>query len=1318
MSRYAVWPGRAYPLGATFDGHGVNFAVYSANADRVDLCLFDAAGRRQTDVIPLPEYTDEIWHGYLPEARPGLLYGFRAYGPYEPRRGHRFNPHKLLLDPYAKALMGHVRWSDSLFGYRVGSGRDDLSVDRRDSASGMPKCVVVDDSFTWDGDRPPRRSWSDLVVYEAHVKGMTALRPDVPEHLRGTYSGLSSLPVIEHLQKLGVTAVELLPVHAFVDDRRLRQDGLYNYWGYNTIGFFAPEPRYLAGSAVHEFKTMVRRLHAAGIEVILDVVYNHTAEGNHLGPTLSFKGLDNANYYRLGPDDLRYYMDVTGTGNSLNIAHAPVLRMVMDSLRYWVQNYHVDGFRFDLATTLGRESDHRFDPGSSFFDAIRQDPVLQGVKLIAEPWDVGFEGYRLGGHGPGWAEWNDRFRDSVRAFWLGEEQLAPEVATRMLGSSDLFNHQGRRPWASVNFVTAHDGFTLEDLVSYNRKHNEANGEGNRDGHGHNLSHNFGVEGPSDDPGIRAMRDKHKRNLIATLFLSQGTPMMLMGDEIGRTQNGNNNAYCQDNETSWVDWEHRDGSAESFHRFVQRMIALRREHPVFRRSYFLHGIERAADGLPDVTWVTPAGVRVRDEDWHNGHLGAFGMLLSGAAGDHVDEMGRPLADATFLVAMNARNEDVDWTLPKFVEGLWSRLIDTADPEGLPVEGGEPSGTTVTVAGGSLALFELSADHHVRGGWEGMPTPFGSHLSAHGGTTFRLWAPSLDQVQLVIEEVPTPRVIDMERQRDGWFSTFVRDAGAGTAYRYALADPQILVPDPASAAQAGDVHGPSLVVDHSAYQWRHGDWKGRPWEETVLLELHVGSFTEEGTFAALAGKLEEIAEAGFTAIELMPVADFPGRRGWGYDGTLFYAPKRAYGSPDDLKALIDEAHGLGLMVFLDVVYNHFGPDGNYLGLYAKDFFRDDVHTPWGVAIDYRRPEVREFVICNAIYWLDVYRFDGLRLDAVHAIVDEGERHLLTELSARVRERFGPDRHVHLVLENDDNASRFLQRGADRQPYDAQWNDDFHHVMHVLLTEESNGYYADYSEKPAEKLARSLAQGFVYQGEPSPYRDGARRGEPSRDLPAQAFVNFIQNHDQIGNRAFGERLTALAPADAVKAAQSLLLLAPPIPLLYMGESYGAEHPFLFFCDYSGDLADAVREGRRREFASFGGFKDPEAREKIPDPNAEETFERSRPEAPDSEEAKAWAARTREILALRRQAVVPLLKAGVTGTAARAVGDRGVEAEWRFAGGSTLRVAAQLGPSSGSGFRLPEGRALHLSAPDLDKALGHGGLPAWSVAWFLERP
>ncbi len=538
-STYRVEPGHSYPLGATWDGSGVNFALFSANAEKVELCLFDPAGRREVARIPLPSYTHEVWHGYLPDATPGLLYGYRVHGPYDPARGHRFNPNKLLVDPYAKALSGTIRWSDAHFGYRVGSNRGDLSFDRRDNAFGMPRCRVVDPAFTWGQHVRPARLWADTVIYEAHVRGMTMLHPEIPADRRGTFEALSSPYVIDHLVRLGVTAIELMPVHAFVDERRLVDLGLRNYWGYNTLCFFAPHQAYLGSfGRISIFKTMVKRLHEAGIEVILDVVYNHTAEGNEMGPTLSFRGIDNASYYRLVPDDPRYYVDVTGCGNSLNLSHPRVLQMVTDSLRYWVTEMGVDGFRFDLATTLGREH-YGFDPGGSFFDVIRQDPVIGRTKLIAEPWDTGPEGYRLGGYGPGWAEWNDRFRDTVRAFWRGDENVLPELATRLLGSSDLFEHQGRKAWASINFIASHDGFTLHDLVSYSEKHNWANKEENRDGHDHNLSANYGVEGPTDDDGIRAVRARQKRNLVATLLLSQGTPMILMGDEVGRTQDGNN-----------------------------------------------------------------------------------------------------------------------------------------------------------------------------------------------------------------------------------------------------------------------------------------------------------------------------------------------------------------------------------------------------------------------------------------------------------------------------------------------------------------------------------------------------------------------------------------------------------------------------------------------------------------------------------------------------------------------------------------------------------------------------------------------------------
>src|SRR3984885_4607911 len=573
QSKPAVWPGRPYPQGATWDGEGVNFAIFSEFAEKVELCLFDQNGRQETHRVVLPEHTDQVWHGYLPEARPGLLYGYRVYGPYEPLKGFRFNPNKLLLDPYAKQLLGTLRWSDAHFGYRIGHKQEDLSFDRRDSASGMPKCRVIDPAFTWGADRPPRIPWHESVIYELHVKGFTMRHPEVPPALRGTYAGLATAPVVKYLQGLGITAVELMPVHYFVDDRHLVDKGLRNYWGYNSIGFFAPETRYSATGSVNEFKTMVKALHSAGIEVILDVVYNHTAEGNHLGPTLCFRGADNASYYRLTPDNPRYYMDFTGTGNTLNLQHPRVLQLIMDSLRYWVLEMHVDGFRFDLASALAREL-FDVDRLGSFFDTIGQDPVLSQVKLIAETWDVGSGGYQVGTFPPGWNEWNDKYRDTMRAYWKGDGGLIGDFARRFTGSSDLYEASGRKPHASINFVTAHDGFTLQDLVSYNEKHNEANGEDSRDGSNDNRSWNCGVEGPAADPLIRKLRTQQKRNLIATLLLSQGVPMVLAGDELGRTQDGNNNAYCQDNETSWVDWQ-LDEEQQQFMEFVAHMIDFRR-----------------------------------------------------------------------------------------------------------------------------------------------------------------------------------------------------------------------------------------------------------------------------------------------------------------------------------------------------------------------------------------------------------------------------------------------------------------------------------------------------------------------------------------------------------------------------------------------------------------------------------------------------------------------------------------------------------------------------------------------------------------------
>ncbi|MBI5616645.1 MAG: glycogen debranching protein GlgX [Gammaproteobacteria bacterium] len=668
----AVWPGSPYPRGATWDGEGVNFSLFSAHAEKVEVCIFDPSGRRELQRVTLPECTEAVWHGYLPEGRPGLLYGYRVHGPYRPEQGHRFNPHKLLIEPYAKHLQGTLKWSDAHFGYRIGGRREDLSMDRRDNAAGMPKCRVVDPAFTWGNDQPPKIPWHDTVIYELHMRGYTRRHPAVPEPLRGTYAGLATAPVIEHFKRLGVTTIELMPVHSFIDDRHLVARGLRNYWGYNSIGFFAPDTRYSATGRISEFKTMVKTLHSAGLEVILDVVYNHTAEGNHLGPTLCFRGVDNASYYRLMADDPRYYMDFTGTGNTLNLTHPRVLQLLMDSLRYWVLEMHVDGFRFDLAASLARKL-HDVDRRGTFFDVISQDPVLSGVKLIAEPWDVGAGGYQVGNFPPGWAEWNDKYRDTLRAYWRGDEGTIGDFARRLTGSSDLYESSGRTPFASINFVTAHDGFTLHDLVSYDDKHNEANGENNCDGHSHNISWNCGVEGPGDDPAVRELRARQKRNFIATLLLSQGAPMLLAGDEGGHTQHGNNNAYCQDNELSWLDWQAWD---EELTAFVGNMIRLRARHPVFRRRRFFQG-RPIRPGVKDILWLTPAGEEMTDAEWQQSFARGMAVYLSGDAVLDTDQRGRRLHDDSFLLLLNAHHDTVPFTLPAIHPAAgWQVVVDTA------------------------------------------------------------------------------------------------------------------------------------------------------------------------------------------------------------------------------------------------------------------------------------------------------------------------------------------------------------------------------------------------------------------------------------------------------------------------------------------------------------------------------------------------------------------------------------------------------------------------------------------------------------------
>ena len=701
---HRIEPGQPYPLGASWDGRGVNFALFSAHAEKVELCLFDRGGQRELERIALPYCTDQVWHVYVCGCSPGALYGFRVYGPYEPHLGHRFNPHKLLLDPYAKQLKGQLRWSEAHYGYRIGSPREDLSFDRRDNARGMPKCVVVDDAFSWGDDRAPRVDWADTVIYETHVRGFTMQHPELPKPVRGTFRGLAQAPVVKYLKDLGITTLELMPIHVFTDDHFLVRQGLRNYWGYSPLGYFAPEARYLSNSGLQEFKHMVRVLHAASIEVILDVVYNHTCEGGHFGPTLCWRGIDNASYYWLRSEDRRYYDDFSGCGNSLNLTHPRVLQMVMDSLRYWVQIMRVDGFRFDLAVTLGREAGG-FETGGGFFDAIRQDPVLNQVKLIAEPWDVGSGGYRGGQFPLGWAEWNDHFRDSTRRFWRGDRGELPEFARRLHGSADRYEHNGRRPQASINFICSHDGFTLQDLVSYSQRHNEVNGENNRDGHHENFSANYGVEGPTDDPAIQALRERQRRNMLATVLLAQGTPMLLAGDELGRSQNGNNNAYCQDNSSSWLDWTLLTEEA-GFLEFSRRLLKLRCEQPSLRRGFYMHARNHSpSTGLADIQWLGTDGQALQDSAWHDPATATFGVLLSGDVDGFVGgaTSAPPESGDTLLLLFNANVKAVEVQFPDLQAGVgWRLLLASADG----FVDGIGGGGQLTLAPLSVAVYALN------------------------------------------------------------------------------------------------------------------------------------------------------------------------------------------------------------------------------------------------------------------------------------------------------------------------------------------------------------------------------------------------------------------------------------------------------------------------------------------------------------------------------------------------------------------------------------------------------------------------------------
>lgn len=708
-----VWPGQPYPLGATWDGKGVNFALFSEHGSRVELCLFDSIhARREAVCIPMHERTDFVWHCYLPGIKPGQLYGYRVHGPYQPEHGFRFNAHKLLLDPWTKAIGRTLRWDDSLFGYRIGDPAADQSFCDRDSAPYAPLGAVINEKFRWGQDRPPRTPWHKTIIYEMHVRGFTKRHPDIPEKLRGTYAGLATRPAIAHLKKLGVTAVELMPVHHHVDHRHLEEQGLTNYWGYDTLAFFAPEPSYAANptpsGCVREFKQMVKTLHRHGIEVILDVVYNHTGEGNHLGPTLSLRGLDNSHYYRLVQNQRQFYMDYTGCGNTLNMLCPRVLQLIMGSLRYWVTEMHVDGFRFDLASALAREL-HAVDKLGAFFDIIHQDPVLSRVKLIAEPWDLGEGGYQVGNFPVGWTEWNGKYRDNVRRFWKGDGDAVSEFATRLTGSSDLYEHNGRRPYASINFITSHDGFALYDLVSYNEKHNFANGHQNTDGDTHNNSWNCGIEGPTDDPRVTRLRARQLRNLFTTLVLSQGVPMLRSGDEFCHTQQGNNNTYCQDNELNWLNWEHSPEQMEFFE-FCCRVLKLWRKHPVFQRRHFFQGQTLRGAAQKDIHWLSPNGRDMTDDDWHSQSARCLGVLLNGEMTDEIDPRGRPITGRTMLLLLNAWHGDVTFNLPELaVPGDWRLELTTATL-------GTPAPQTVQdsllLAGRSMSVLSYDESTWVR------------------------------------------------------------------------------------------------------------------------------------------------------------------------------------------------------------------------------------------------------------------------------------------------------------------------------------------------------------------------------------------------------------------------------------------------------------------------------------------------------------------------------------------------------------------------------------------------------------------------------
>jgi glycogen operon protein len=1192
----------------------------------MDLCLFGGPeGDDEVARIPFRERTDQVWHMYVPELAPGQRYGLRAHGPYEPVRGHRFNPAKLLIDPYAKALDREVIWDDAVFGYTIGHADADLSCDERDSARFVPKGVVVDTRFDWNGDDAPerqrRRVWDGSPIYELHVKGMTARHPGVPPELRGTYAGLAAPAVLDYLTGLGITIVELMPVHEFLTDRWLVDRGLTNYWGYNSIGYFAPERRYASASApgevVREFKSMVRAYHHAGIEVLLDVVYNHTAEGNHLGPTLSLRGLDNAAYYRLVADDRRYYMDYTGCGNTLDMTHPRALQLIMDSLRYWIQEMHVDGFRFDLASALAREL-HEVDRLGAFFDIIQQDPVISRVKLIAEPWDLGEGGYQVGNFPALWSEWNGKYRDTVRDYWRGVDQTLPEFASRFTGSADLYESTGRRPYASINFVTAHDGFTLHDLVAYNEKHNAANGDENRDGESHNRSWNCGVEGPTDDPEVGALRARQKRNFLATLFLSQGVPMLLHGDELGRTQQGNNNTYCQDDGLSWVDWESADAALQEF---TRRLIRLRAEHPVFRRARWFRGRHPEGRAATDIEWFTPGGERMSDEDWHSGFAKSLGIFLNGEGVASFDAEGGRSVDESFYVLANAHFESLAFRLPSVEWGrAWVKILDTATG----FETGEAAryepGAELTVEARGLVLLCAPRERPQE---QRVDEPPSAMVAQH----LAVWAPAAGSLDVDVGGQRLP----MARDESGWWSVEAPTAAPDAGYAFAI-NGGTPVADPRSPWQPEGVHGASRRVNHSSFAWTDAGFEAPALSTGIAYEMHVGTFTQEGTFAAAVERLDDLVALGVTHLELMPVAAFDGRHGWGYDGVALFAPHSGYGSPDDLKRLVDACHARGLAVLMDVVYNHLGPSGNYLPRFGP-YFTDRYTTPWGAAVNLdgaESNEVRRFLLDSARQWLVDYHADGLRLDAVHAIYDRSAIPFVEELAADVRElgrRTG--RRLAVIAESDLNDPRVVRPVSEGGwGCDAQWSDDFHHALHALLTGERAGYYADFGGMAP--LAKALQHAFVFDGAPSSYRR-RRHGRPVTGVSGDRFLAYAQTHDQIGNRTKGERLIHLVSPGRAKIAAALVFASPFVPMLFQGEEWGASTPFLYFTDHQDPtLGAGITEGRGRDLAALGWNA-----EDVPDPQAEETFRRSklRWEEREQEPHRALLEWHKALIALRRQ-------------------------------------------------------------------------------------